>query len=862
MTLILCARVRAILALPARPRRRRPFHRPLVPPTVRECRQFSRTPLGRAVIGALAALHVLPLAAPPAYAFKPRTHLWVGQQVLNDVLPDGRVTIAGRDYAVPAYRVEALRANAEAYRMGHIGPDAHPDMLVGQTLIHPGEPWSVDQWARHVVGSAGTGTGADVAYAYGFLGHIAGDIWAHTYVNLYTGSIFDLGQDGTDGEIRHMALESYIDLYTPELRDHAGTSLTPERAFGSPNDFLRNTLILAPTAAAQYNNRTAVAAHLVAMREFGLLLGELQETVESLAVPPTELERQIRKAALDAGIAVNEHVGVLANAERQLQLARAALEAHQRAVAAAREAVAVQQRIAEDADAAIRDAERLHRSLVGRRQQLQDRVAELAGEIAKTPAKIIERICPRWVPVCRLLEKVNPVYTRLVDARTAAIHAVSAVTSDIQRASGTIASQTARKSLALQQKAAAEAQLLALDASGEVSRGLQVAVDEALRTVDAAKEKQTELEGVLRAAESKLGSLMDLKGSLVTGAIALRIQKWRSDVSRAISAYEQANTDVMGAIIGPGDPLLPLQQWALCWGPVFMSVPSEVPIVACGALDIARNGLQMLRDMRSEIADKAGLLGWVIDPGGRLEKLVEERIRPQLISIEEDVLTRVAGRDAATLVLMTHEKIDPSKLNQQFSVDRDREGILLIPNAAARVEADMQLAGGRFSPTRFPAAANAVTLSKLALLDAAGMQRLLADNGYEQVTLREPFNVLFGTTRSIDGNHQWIGGPAPEFPRRRGSGPPASERRFGMEGPGEPGTLVWLFFDPQRRQMLFQRLFIGPVAPALETPQDLGFSDVLPRGYPRGNQHQPFVWYTRERCKLVLRCDRWYPVPH
>src|SRR5262249_15031059 len=147
----------------------------------------------------LAALSLLTLAQ-VALAHDPRTHVWVGQQVLNDVIPDGKVTIGGHEFPVPAARVNALRAHPEMYRMGHIGPDAHPDIVVGQSFIHPGVPdrdgWGADRWAEWIQRRADeSGDAEAIAYSAGFWGHFAGDIVAHSYVNTYAGDYFVLGDE-------------------------------------------------------------------------------------------------------------------------------------------------------------------------------------------------------------------------------------------------------------------------------------------------------------------------------------------------------------------------------------------------------------------------------------------------------------------------------------------------------------------------------------------------------------------------------------------------------------------------------------------------------------------------------------------
>jgi hypothetical protein len=164
----------------------------------------------------LIAVHSIPVAA-----FKPRTHVWVGQQVLND-LADGCTDLVGegscvtittcvnqrdgiyypwspdslcrdREYRVRPDISNALLRHSAAYRAGHIGPDAFPDLMVGQTTAHPGLAggWQTDDWLSWLLKHRSDGE-AELAFAYGYLGHAAGDIFAHTYVNTYAGGVLGL----------------------------------------------------------------------------------------------------------------------------------------------------------------------------------------------------------------------------------------------------------------------------------------------------------------------------------------------------------------------------------------------------------------------------------------------------------------------------------------------------------------------------------------------------------------------------------------------------------------------------------------------------------------------------------------------
>ncbi len=157
-----------------------------------------------------ALLIVAALMAPwPAEAWGLKTHAWIAQLVIDDVLDDGMVSLpSGQRAAVPAAIIAAIRAHPERYRMGSLGPDVFPDPIVGQTTTHPGveNGWHTDDWLKHLLGAADDFE--ELAFVYGFAGHAAGDMFAHTYVNAYAGDIFVLS-DENEVERRHFLLEKY-----------------------------------------------------------------------------------------------------------------------------------------------------------------------------------------------------------------------------------------------------------------------------------------------------------------------------------------------------------------------------------------------------------------------------------------------------------------------------------------------------------------------------------------------------------------------------------------------------------------------------------------------------------------------------
>jgi hypothetical protein len=199
-------------------------------------------------------------------AFKPYTHSKTGEAAYDDVVADGMVTIEGREYAVQPAVVDALRDWRPYYNAGVIGPDGFPDLVMGQQIIHPEE---TGQWLDYILTEAWaaqtSGTydadekGQILAFAYGYLTHAAGDVWAHTLVNEFAGETFpDVGdvltdKDAAEVALRHLIVEGYIGDATDGYDGNPDrTTLpdgdvsddeTPGIAFAAPTEWIFDTLV-------------------------------------------------------------------------------------------------------------------------------------------------------------------------------------------------------------------------------------------------------------------------------------------------------------------------------------------------------------------------------------------------------------------------------------------------------------------------------------------------------------------------------------------------------------------------------------------------------------------------------------------
>jgi len=182
--------------------------------------QFA-TLLGVLVLGILAN-------APPALAWKPTTHVYLGQQALKDALDDGKVSIYrvdyknGKvlskigDYPVDSDILSALKEYPSHYRAGILGPDAYPDILTGQQVIHPDPELTniasgSNAWLTYLWTATNT-QGNNKAFVVGYLTHAAGDMYGHTFINNFTGAPFKSSPpEGPENGIKHILVEGYID---------------------------------------------------------------------------------------------------------------------------------------------------------------------------------------------------------------------------------------------------------------------------------------------------------------------------------------------------------------------------------------------------------------------------------------------------------------------------------------------------------------------------------------------------------------------------------------------------------------------------------------------------------------------------
>ncbi len=174
-----------------------------------------------------------------ALAWKPTTHVYLAEQAIKDALDDGKITVyrvdyqTGKvifeggapvkvgDYEVDPEILDALRKYRAQYRAGVFGPDAYPDILTGQQVIHPNtnNVGGTNAWLQYLWDSASRPENNKPwikAFVVGYLTHAAGDMYGHTFVNNFTDGPFEIEPpEGPENAIKHIVLESYVDKLLP-----------------------------------------------------------------------------------------------------------------------------------------------------------------------------------------------------------------------------------------------------------------------------------------------------------------------------------------------------------------------------------------------------------------------------------------------------------------------------------------------------------------------------------------------------------------------------------------------------------------------------------------------------------------------
>lgn len=160
---------------------------------------------------------------------KSKTHIFMANMIIREIKETNGITIPGfGTYQVPEDMKTAILSKPSAFRAGAVGPDFYPDMIVGQSIIHPensGKWLDIMEKQLRMMPKASCEWNESYAFYLGYLMHYAGDMFGHTYVNKWAKGSFPAISDAIKSPenakiiMRHILVESYMDERVPKDED-------------------------------------------------------------------------------------------------------------------------------------------------------------------------------------------------------------------------------------------------------------------------------------------------------------------------------------------------------------------------------------------------------------------------------------------------------------------------------------------------------------------------------------------------------------------------------------------------------------------------------------------------------------------
>jgi hypothetical protein len=751
------------------------------------------------IIRVLIGLFVI--ATSSSHAFKVDTHVWVGQQVINDLEDDGKLTIKldGKsvDFIIPTDVKNAILSNKAAYLMGNIGPDAVPDAVVGQVVIHPGVEnevyqnigWKTNKWLEYLLANSKDDPTAK-AFAYGFVGHAAADTFAHTYVNQYAGDIFRIFDNETLVEQRHIILEGFISKFTPPLKDWQGNPIDKswQNIVNSAEyiKFVKEKLIYNAQVQGEYK-KVPGAGHLVAVTEFkkgihNLAGQEIWHDIDVLVAQIVAACFDIQLTKEEAAKLVNELQPVMPVINEEIPDAvQDANRDFYRAVAR------FDAKVFKNLTTAVDKMKSSEEKLLSKHQDWRRKLTEILAipGCPKIPVPYTKckwygcYIKTRWVddPVCK--------HTRQLIADT--------------------------NELTLSAVESLEDQLFELN-------------DSLRRDTIAA---HTELSKAMVAVQEIHESITDF--AQVFGTTVSPIQSyllnWEMEVDLAIDAYVTAASQTMLNTMDPNtDPTQPLRTWFDCYGKSMIGAP--IVISGCKfKANIAQ--IKKAIDTNLLILDRLGSLGTGL-PGPHELKMLQDQLMDDLTEklkdeVGEALVDKYLPDEVKELVDLFAVDVNDTSLNHFFTKpDQSQKGLVMIGDMASRVRAEMHEMNGVFDPNEYAVIYNAVVLAKLALVDWYNFESLAIEatsTDYQQYR-GYLYNIVAQSLGSIDGNHQWMPTPPP-YPRMKTTYSTVNYSYSSL--PDDIGFVLW---SGDMRDKIFRKVFKGPISPGIDSPSVIGMSNL------------------------------------
>lgn len=797
------------------------------------------------------------------FSFDPLTHLWIGQQILNDIVPDGKLTIDNKEYEVHKFIVKALRDHPKQFMMGCLGPDIFPDPVVGQMTTHPGleHGWQTDEWIWRVIQKSGYENYTEIAFAFGFACHAAGDVFAHSYINAYSGDVFLLNDGEREVEVRHFTLEKYIGTKLPPFKDFAGNPLpNPSELIAAPNEFISRVLILDASVRAQYSNPEALAFHLAAMSGIKSTVAESKRGVEnvmkSLFDVGTEFYKKLDVLKLkkidqdikviQAKIVFDAADLVFSEKKNALNLVNEALKLQEKAIIESTELILLNEKIFEEQSRAIEDCIVLSQKLNNELNNAQKEINETIKKIQDFPPDqinvFVKKVC-NWIEdifilreVCEEIYKVNEVFQSLLDNRTRLQNKIADLqnkeTNNLLNKINSINAKARAEMDKLSNKAKLEAAEASKKLSEQEYKVVKEAFDSSEKIYNKAKEEYDNAIAIQNQIINEIDNIIPKTLELIRkfesdlNPLVVILSNWESDIIKATNAYISAGeTFAKDIAIGKSDGINHYLEWYKCWAPVYGGTPKEIPNTTCAAM----NYYKEINDKANKILEEMGDFAWLIAPQKMLSKEIFDILKPEIEQVAEKISAKTFDKNFPTMIKLLSGRIavTPNFLNETFLSDDSDKNLLCFNDFSSIVDQDLHLdEKGHLNPDEFNALHNAIVLSKLCLLTPKNLNKVFRNYSKVNSTIygenlysnddSYKFSILIDAVRSIDGSNQWQYLSMP-YPRRGTMDPDWPEKRkFGYnfnKSSRNGGFRFWT--DPVAREEVFKKIFKGPINPGL-----------------------------------------------
>ncbi|MES2574761.1 MAG: zinc dependent phospholipase C family protein [Bacteroidota bacterium] len=749
-----------------------------------------------------------------AYASKVDLHIWIGQQIINDLEDDGQLSFSiGGKVKLIKVKDEVRRAilgNRQYFLMGNIGPDALPGIYSGQMTIHPGsdnDGWGTGDWLAHLLNNAKSEQ--EIAFVYGYACHAASDVFAHTYVNQYAGDCFKLTDGETLVEERHFLLEGYISEFLPKMLNYQGNYLgTPANnikigdELAIPVDFLWRVFIQDEKAIEEFGKNGSI--HLLAVHNLYNELGSLAKDGGVLDEIHILVEQIVAYYVFNISLSKEDLEKINVERQKIMNYGNYAIDGAQTVERDVKEMVLSINKLKNDRinkkleelgnvlkkwTELQKEKQKIENEILETHKKLSDTRQQICGEVIDELCKWICLVHKPWPlegcavngwgdckKVAKQICKLNPEYVVLETTLKAKQQTENTVNSNINNTS-----------------------------------------EEFKKIVS---EIHSTSENIIKTEIELSQSAINLLQRFATNENPLKsiILQWRKDIKIAMEEYFKANGTAIHNSIANQDIIEPLIKWKSCWMPAILGIPSEVSNGICTTKDVVVEIKDLLNKVEEAAANQDPILKEVI----KLRKKVEETLmtvaKKELYNLGENL----TGVEIERIVNVLKEKPTKETINNAFSSSDNSKSLLVISNAAQRIDSEMNIDSGYFNPLKFNMVYNSIVLSKMSILDFNGLNTLIGKKLYTEGDTSS-INVMVRLASSIDGNHHWLP-ESPPFIRADGNILYKSKSGY------DEGFIIWQ--NKKVRNKIFRKIFHGPLNPALETPEKYGFEKIIPESYP------------------------------